>query len=168
MAFYPCLQAVSGGSEDLTVLFKNGTFYNQNVIKIGLNNGTISDGKIVFNGLHAGFLIEELNLPTGTLSYDIYFKVSSSTGEYIQCGTCNPNLTAATDLYDIIHNGIGRITYNNELLVANTVYWYRLIPTAETNSVFFGDANASSEYAQPFVIEEMYYTVYDGTCVTRS
>lgn len=157
-----------GGGGDSNVLFKNGSFQNQDIIKIGLNDGTIVDGKLEFNGLHAGFLIEELNLPVEALSYDIYFKVNSTTGELIQCGTCNPNLDADTDLFNIIHYGTNRITYNNDSLASSTNYWFRLTPTSASNSVFFGDGNAYVENVHPFVIEEIYYNTYDGTCVTRT
>ena len=161
-------QSGGGGGSD-NVLFKDGTFYNQDIIKVGLNDGQISGGNLVFNGLHAGFLLEELNLPSGATGYDIYFKTNCILGENTQCGTCSPNLTASTDLYNIIHYGTGRITYNNDSLTANTNYWFRLIPAASaSNAVFFGDGNAYEGDAKPFTIEEMYFDIYDGIIMNRS
>lgn len=159
----------SEGTINNNTLFKNGQFYNQDVIKLGLYEGTVSSGKIEFDGLHAGFLIEELNLPSGAQMYDIYFKLSSTNnGVVTQCGTCVPDLTAATDMYDIIHYGTNRITYNTDSITQNTDYWFRLMPTAVTNSVFIGDAHAYEQDAVPYTVEEIYYTAYNGIVANRT
>ena len=161
-----------GGSEPIVdtskLLFKDGTFYNQDILKIGLYKGQVSGGELEFTGYHAGFLIEEINLPQGITSWNICFKLRVVTNrQKIQCGTCLPNLEAS-DLYGIIHTGANRITYNNNDLSANTNYYYGLSPAGSySNSVFIGDA-ASGDHNMTYYIEEITMDLYDGPQIVRS
>lgn len=144
------------------VLFKDGKFYNQDILKVGLYNGEVVDGKILCHGLHAGFLLEEINIGQDIIYYDITVKVSTVSGTYLQCGTCQPNLSAE-DLYGIIHAGVNRITYHNQGLANNTTVFFRQWPaSSQHNSLFLGDANGSEEQAVDYFIEEISFTLNNG------
>lgn len=149
------------------LLFKDGAFYNQNILKVGLFKGTVEYGLLKFTGLRAGFLIEEINLPQGTQSWELCFKLRTTVRQNIQCGTCMPNLEGE-DLDTVIGSGTNRITYNNTDTTPDIINYYRLNPrNSYSNSVFTGDAS-SGDHSMVFYIEEMTMNLYDGPQIVRS
>ena len=161
MAYISCV-GVKNNEE--CALFKNGQWFNQDIIQISTYKATISNGSLLCHGLHSGILITALNLPQDTVGYDIVFKVrTTENNAYIQCGSCNNGLTA-NDLYNVIHSGVGRISYNNISLNANSKYWPRLMPAGgPTQALFYGDAHGTEQQAVDYYIDEIYLDVYDGT-----
>lgn len=149
------------------LLFKDGTFYNQDILKVGLFKGTVEYGILKFTGLRAGFLIEEINLPQGITRWELCFKLRTTVRQNIQCGTCQPDLEGE-DLDDVIGYGTNRITYNNNDTTPDIINYYRLTPrNSYSNSVFTGDAT-SGEHNMVFYIEEMTMNLYDGPQIIAS
>lgn len=157
--------AIGGGGESTGTskpLFKNGQFYNQDIIGIHITDDcTIENGKLKFAGNHSGITVDYLNLPQGTGGYDIHFKITAGAdGIGVQCGT----LRGVTDnLYDVIHSGTNRITYNNGNIAANATWWERLFPSATiANGVFYGSTDYQDE-DRVWYIEEIWCDILDAS-----
>lgn len=147
------------------VLFKDGAFYNQDIIKLGVYNGTIdSSGSLLFSGFRAGILVEETNFPDDVGFWAICFTVRArSASESVQCGSCLPNLVAS-DIVGIISAGTNRITYHNEELATGNKYCYELFPAGSIgNSVFFGDSTPVEGNEQDYYIDEITFITSVGT-----
>lgn len=139
------------------ILFKDGAFYNQDIIKLGVYNGIVdASGSLLFSGFRAGILVEETNLPDDIGFWAICFTARArSASENVQCGSCLPNLVAS-DIIGIISAGTNRITFYNEELANGGKYFYELFPASSiNNSVFFGDSTPVEGNEQDYYIDEI-------------
>lgn len=95
-------------------LFKDGEFYNTDIMEIEPTTYTIEDGMIkVAQQAINGFVVSTSNLADPYIMV-VTFKPTSSTS-YTQCGRC----VVGGDLSAMVQSGTGRYSYNNSSSTAN-------------------------------------------------
>lgn len=140
MNFYRCGIAGGGGvgGDSSHLLFKNGNWYNQDIIEITAPNTSIDSGKLVINGSSgtvAGIVVSDVSgLTENDYILEITCDFTGTIGGPLQYGTCIPT----ENLYDILAYGTNRRSFVNYTLLTTDTTMIFAIKTKSLNGIFFG------------------------------
>lgn len=127
-----------GGGDDSSIPLFDGTWKNQNICEVTPYLGTITDGKLVFNGENAGIVVTDVSGISDANSYKLICEVSASANTSIQAGRCS----TSANLVNIINYGTGRLSYTNDTISGD---WnIELVSVNITDGVFFGGGYLAS------------------------
>lgn len=138
--------------EDKTYLFKDGEWKNQDILSLYGYKTSIENGSLKCTGTHAGVVVDDVSgLSSGVTKYSVYLKVrAGNTNNYaLQTGRNVPT----QDLYDIIHYGTDRYSYNTDYISSGTDYLFVINALSNTDGIFLGAENYTDDNAYYYIDE---------------
>lgn len=139
-------------SDDRIYLFKDGEWKNQDILSLYGYKTSIENGSLKCTGTHAGVVVDNVSgLDSSVTQYVVYLKVRAGNADNypIQTGRNVPT----QNLYDIIHYGTDRYSYNTDYISNGTNYLFMLIALSNTDGVFLGTQNYSDDNTYYYIDE---------------
>lgn len=139
-------------SDDRIYLFKDGEWKNQDILSLYGYKTSIENGSLKCTGTHAGVVVDDVSgLDSSVTKYSVYLKVrAGNTNNYpLQTGRNVPT----QNLYDIIHYGTNRYSFNSDAISSGTDYLFVLNALSNTDGVFLGTENYTDDNAYYYIDE---------------
>lgn len=139
-------------TDDRTYLFKDGEWKNQDILSLYGYKTSVENGSLKCTGTHAGVVVDDVSgLDSSVTQYSVYLKVrAGNVPNYpLQTGRNVPT----QNLYDIIHYGTDRYSYNTDVISSGTDYLFILNALSNTDGVFLGTENYTDDTAYYYIDE---------------
>lgn len=154
---YPC--NIGGGTsvDTSNLLFKDGEFYNTDKVELGIANGVVSDGAILFtpNGSVGGIYFNSSTIKDKFVMAVHYENDNQSVQVRMQYGTSK----VGTSVINVINSGTDRYTYASKSVnkgVNDLVPVLKETDGDDTIGAFFGNQSANATWK----IYEIYLIPY--------
>lgn len=137
---------------DKMYLFKDGEWENQDILSLYGYKTSVENGSLKCTGTHAGIVVDDVSgLDVGVTKYNVYLKVrAGNVNSYaLQTGRNVPT----QNLYDIIHYGTDRYSYNTDYISSGTDYLFVLMALFNTDGIFLGTENYTDDNAYYYIDE---------------